>query len=248
MNLECSAGIAKIAIKAKEENGIVTRTVRMTLVREFDALIARAIGGDAKDLLESLRSKSCVKVEIALDGVIGNCKLDGEKGDSVVIKGATGVKAIGKVAKKEDEDPKIELVFEFPFLLAAWTFFGQNVGSRATLLFTKQQLDLPQTEKKPRKQKFESLAGGSNGAPVDGVADHVAEEQAVAETPDEAEELRGERLAKEEADRQAEIDRLAAEQARDGAKDGPRALLKAPKKKTAEPEPAAPTDDDDIAF
>jgi hypothetical protein len=233
MELETSAGIAKITIKAKEKAGIVTRIMRMTLVREFDALIARALGGDARELLDSLGSQGCTKVEIPIDGIKGEIRLKGEKGDDVTIKSVTGVKAVGKVGKGEDSETTIELVFDFPFALSAWTFLGQNVSGRAELLFTESQLELPKTEKaktprKPRVVDMTPLAGGSNGLPegvtmgadplTASLADHVeaAEEQRAAATPEEAEALREQRLADEaEGDRRAEIERLEAEQKQD---------------------------------
>lgn len=155
MDLECTAGIAKIAIKAKEDAGIVTRVVRMTLVREFDVMIARALGGDALKLLESVEMRAASKVVMPIDVLVGECRLSGERGDDVTIKHVTGVKATGNASKKEDDEPTVELVFDFPFQLAAWDFFGQNVGARADLVFTKVQLALPGTEAPTKKSASE---------------------------------------------------------------------------------------------
>ncbi len=230
MDLACSAGITKIAIKATEDDGIVTRTVRMTLAREFDWLISSAIGGDASTLREALMQHSCSKVEIPIDAISGECRLIGERGEEVLVKMVSGVKAVGKAGKADDADPAptVELIFDFPFQLAAWDFFGKNVGGRAEVTFTKQQLDLPGTEKtpaagkeKPRGTVLEravdtivgATAGGGTLSAIGldgkktviakdgervGPAPAETEEQAAA-SPEEAESLRAARLEQERA-------------------------------------------------
>lgn len=229
MNLECTAGISKIAIKAVEEDGIVARIVRMTLAREFDSIIASAIGGDAYTLLDALREHSASKVEIPIDAVSGECRLEGEQGDAVTIKLVKGVKAIGKAPGKEESEPTVELVFDFPFQIEAWAFFGRNVSARVALVFTKTQLELPGTapaahaagakEKTggpavvealdrlkasvPDGTKLSILAGGKSVVVVDkrSAAEIAADtEEQAAETPEEAEALRAERLARERAE------------------------------------------------
>lgn len=224
MDLECTAGITKIAIKASEDDGIVSRVVRMTLTREFDGLIAAAIGGDAPKLRESLRSHAASKVEIPIDAIAGECLLQGEMGDEVKIKLVQGVKATGKAPKAEDENPSVELVFDFGFQLAAWDFFGKNVGSRAVMKFTQAQteIDFPPppangtkahaSEGKtvaaiaarlkaavPEGATMSVIVGGKKTVLVDkrSPAEIAADDEQSAATPEEAEALRETRLAAE---------------------------------------------------
>jgi hypothetical protein len=244
MELVCSAGISKISIKAKEKHGIVVRIVRMTLTREFDYFLARAVGGDAVTLLDSLEGGAASKIEIPIDGVRGDMRLKGEKGDDVTITNVMGVKVTGKSANSGDEDEgeraTAEMVFDFPFTVEAWKWFGQNVAGRAHVTFTKAQLELglgvtdgkssPPAAKNPLDRAVDAdgkkphpliaaaaaqASGTLTQEHVDAVREYVesrrsgdTEEQG-AETPEDAERLRDERLAREHEERfAAQVDEI----------------------------------------
>jgi hypothetical protein len=154
--------------------------------------------------------------------------MTGEKGDEVVIKGVTGVKAVGKAAAGDDDNPRVELVFAHPFQLTAWDYYGQNVSSRVNVLFANRQLDLnldgratreaakadAEKTRKPTQTTLNEAAeriGKKIGAKVSlnvlsggkggRSIDNDERDEQDAESPEEAEKLREQRLAREREDR-----------------------------------------------
>lgn len=125
----------------------------------------------------------------------------------------------------------IKFEFYFPFSREAWLFLGENAGAWADLELTKNQLALDLDGKKSDAVKDAIVAAGAkNGklgtigevAEANGkkkrkgkkakatddalVAEETTEEQQAAETPEDAERMRKERLAKERAERVEAMD------------------------------------------
>lgn len=141
-DLECIAKLKKVALTIKEQDAVTMRMCRMTLDREFDDLMAQAIGGEAKKVLSGLKSGGIESVIIPIDAVVASIKL--VCGDETVgIQRAAGVKATGKAPKEPDWPPGISLEFEFFFDEPAWSFLGRNCGVLAKIAIVQAQLELP---------------------------------------------------------------------------------------------------------
>lgn len=141
-DLDCQASIAKVTVSAKTKDGVTLRKVRIALDREFDDLLAAAIGRDAKRALEGLAKGGLVKATMPLDAVSASLKLSALEGDEVAIPRVLGVKAVASAPTDEDSPPSVRLEFEFAFSDAAWTFFGRNIGGFATISIKQAQMEL----------------------------------------------------------------------------------------------------------
>jgi hypothetical protein len=148
LEIELEANVKKVELVTKLDKSVVIRRMRMRLEREFDPLLARAIGGDSLDVLEALKHGGLEKGVIPIDQVLARIALQIQSGkakDEVIIAQATGRKATATAPKEgEDEDlaPSIMLEFEFPFSEPAWAWFGRNTGGFANIEFSAAQLKL----------------------------------------------------------------------------------------------------------
>lgn len=128
MELECQAVIKKVDLTAKLKKSVMVRLMRIRLEREFDPLMARAIGGDAQDILGQLKTRSQEKA-IELNIGAGGPKSD--KDDRVVIPSCVGRKATATAPAEDDEDLQPTILLEFAFDEKAWAWFGRNCGGYA---------------------------------------------------------------------------------------------------------------------
>lgn len=172
-NIECSAVMANISVRAKTKDGITSRLCKVKFRRDFDETIAQAIGGDAKKALVGLKSGGISSVEFPITGVRVSTTLTAESGDSAQIGAALGTKAVAKAAKQlqlegadatEDNQPKVVLEFEFPFDEIVWMFVGRNCGAQARLKFDLIQLDIEERLTQAGKRKIEGAVGTGTGA------------------------------------------------------------------------------------
>lgn len=146
-NIECIATLKKVALLTKEQDGVCMRMCRLTVSREFDDLVAQALGGEAKKVMAGLKSGGIESVVIPIDAVVASLNL--VCGDEAVgIARAAGVKATGKAPKESDWPPSIALEFEFFFDEPAWAFLGRNCGVQAKINIEDVQRELPLTTKK----------------------------------------------------------------------------------------------------
>lgn len=140
MEIECQAVIKKVDLTAKLKKSVMVRLMRIRLEREFDPFMARAIGGDAQDILEQLKARTQEKAIIPIDAVVARLDLNiaaggskTDKDDRVTIPSCVGRKATATAPAEDDEDlqPTIILEFEFAFDDKAWAWFGRNCGGFA---------------------------------------------------------------------------------------------------------------------
>lgn len=147
LEIELEANVKKVELVTKLDKSVVIRRMRIRLEREFDPLLARAIGGDSADVLAALKGGGLEKGVIPIDQILVRMSLHvsgGKAKDEVIIPGAVGRKATATAPKDTDEDlmPSIMLEFEFPFTEAAWSWFGRNAGGFANVEFSPAQLKL----------------------------------------------------------------------------------------------------------
>lgn len=139
-----SAQLAKVALKVKQKDDVVRRICTMTLEREFDAIIAAALGEDAKTARDSLLAHGISKVEIPIDALAARAKLV-SLASSVELPVLRGVKAVGKVKTSDEGDeepPTIALTYEFDFHEEAWVFLGRKCASWIDAHLTPLQTEL----------------------------------------------------------------------------------------------------------
>jgi hypothetical protein len=151
MELACEMQITKVAVKSKLIDSQVVRKMTVQLTREFDVLLAKAIGGDGLKILQALETGGLEKAIMPIDEVVASLALhvvvagesvDNPRTDKVFVPRTFGKKARATAAKTEDTSPSIALEFEFLFDGAAWAWFGRNVGGFATIEIEPSQLKL----------------------------------------------------------------------------------------------------------
>lgn len=147
-DIEFTAAIEKVNLSVKEKDGVIRRICRLTLAREFDPLIADALGPGAKRVREAVSARELHKVVIPVDTLVlaGRLKTGmGSKGDQVEIPLLRGVKATAKAGKEEDDPASVKIALEFDFSEEAWLFFGRNLQAYAevTLSRLQQTFDFP---------------------------------------------------------------------------------------------------------
>jgi hypothetical protein len=141
--VECEANIKKVDLTAKIKKSQVVRLMRIKLEREFDVVLARAIGADALDILAQLKARSQEKAIIPIDSVVARLELavqaaagpKSDRDDKVTIPSCVGRKATASAPTENDEDlqPTVILEFEFAFSEQAWAWFGRNCGGYANV-------------------------------------------------------------------------------------------------------------------
>lgn len=135
---EIEAGLKGIKVKAEADGGIITRVCTLTITREFDSVIANALGG-AKKIHAALSSGDVTSCVLPIDRILCAIQLVAD-GDKLSIDKAHGTKATAKAGDPEnDTPPRIDLEFEFIFSQEAWAFLGRHVGAMAKLRLNRSQ-------------------------------------------------------------------------------------------------------------
>lgn len=212
IELTCIATIRDVALKAKVRDGITTRKMRMRLEREYDDEIAAALGPDAIRARALLKSGGAAKIELPMDAIEASAILKNVASDIVKLPMIVGIKAVGKAPETLDDvtPPSISMLFEFSYDRAALIWFGESFGGQAEITLTPRQLELikdpPKANTGPVEMRRTSAGIETRTplvAPVLTPADlaaELADDRAAAETPEEAEAARAERLAEEAMD------------------------------------------------
>lgn len=147
-DIEFTASLEKVSVSVKQNDGVIRRTCKITLAREFDPLIAEALGPGAKKVREAVSSHELHKVVIPVDSLVLAGKLKaGTAGrpDVVEIPLLRGITATAKAGKEEDDPPSVKIALEFDFSDEAWGFFGRNVSAYADVCLSRlqQTFDFP---------------------------------------------------------------------------------------------------------
>lgn len=213
---EIRAEIKSAKVKVTEDGSFKFRMVRMALEREFDDELAAIIGGDARTALDCLREGGMSKAILPIDAISARGVLVGK--ERIEIERISGMKvtcSIGKAKQDETAPLKVKMEFEFKFDKAAWSLLGDETGDTVSLTLTRNQLDLPGTSKAPaaaaaappaetkangKKIRTPKAKLGTKHAedPAD-VAGDIVEPQDAA-TPEEAEDIRAQRLREQRAE------------------------------------------------
>jgi hypothetical protein len=208
---EIRAEVMSAKVKVTEDGNFKFRMVRMVLVRDFDDEAAAIIGGDSRIALDCLRQRGMTKAILPIDAVSARGVLVGK--ERIEIERISGMKvtcSLGKAKEDEAAPIKVKLEFEFKFQKEAFALLGDETGDTVSLTLTRNQLDLPGTSKTPltaAAPPAETKANGkktrtpraklgtksSHGADRAEAAGEIIDPQD-ADTPEEAEELRAQRM------------------------------------------------------
>lgn len=148
-----TAEVQRIETLVPKVDGPVKKVCRVTFRRDLDDDIARALGGKfGTDALQQLHDRGITQVTFPIDSVTARAKLRGDKDEVIELGVVTGIKAVAKAKKlqedKEPDEPSVSLKFQFDFSPEAWLFFGRNACATIDVTLSKSQLSLPLEERK----------------------------------------------------------------------------------------------------
>jgi hypothetical protein len=149
-DIEVAFTIAKVIVSAKDEDGTIERTVRLTLEREFDVEAAAAIGKEANRAREALETGAMQKAVFGIGRIKARCKLvaPGQgaraKPDTITIDPLLGRRATCTAGTKEDDPVTMSIEFECSYRDDVWAFLGRNCLASAMVTLTKLQLEFPE--------------------------------------------------------------------------------------------------------
>ena len=216
---EFQGEVKRIETLVPKVDGPVMKICRVTFRRDFDVDIARGVGGEfGVEALKCLHDRAITNVVFPIDAICVKASLKGTAGDALLLDEITGIKAVGKARKlqedKEPDEPQVELKFQFRYSKEAWDFFGANACQTVSIKLTKRQMELklgtaaasPEVAngEKPKPNGRKKRGRGtksSHGHDRAEAAGEISDDPQGAITPEEAEELRAQRLREE---RQAE--------------------------------------------
>lgn len=204
-----SAEIKRVEVIVPKVDGPVRKVCRLTLRRDLDVEIARSLASDfGVAALKHLHDRGITKIEFPIDAITARAAVKGTDGKAIEIAVVTGIKAIAKAKKlQEDKDadcPQVELKFQFPWTADVWTFLGENACVTVEVKLTRNQLSLDLNPAAPASADHASAEsngkksrkkGGksSHGHDRADAAGEVIDPQDAA-TPEEAEAVRAQRL------------------------------------------------------
>lgn len=216
---EFQTEVKRVEALVPKVDGPVAKACRLTFRRGLDEDIARSLAGEfGVAALKHLRDRGITKVDFPIDAISARCWIKSRTGQEFAIPVVTGMKAVAKAKKlQEDEDPEdptVELKFQFPYTAEAWAILGETVTSTVTIKLSRNQLELPLAAKpatngngdrdtKPANKRGRPKKGGvlttksSHGDDRAEAAGEIGDPQDAA-TPEEAEE-RSQRLREERA-------------------------------------------------
>lgn len=144
MNIDITIGaqISKVNGAVVVKEGVIRRTVVVTLAREFDLVLAKALGKPAQKALDMLESGSLAEVTIPMDAIEATAVFRAS-GDEVKIIGLRGVACKAKAGDHEKDEPcTARLTFEFDWTKDAWVFLGWNLSAMAEVEIASTQSEM----------------------------------------------------------------------------------------------------------
>lgn len=150
MNIDVKIGarIDDVSLGAKEDRktGAFSKVMKITLVREFDTILAQALGRDAKKVLSLLEVGHLKDATLPIDRLWVNLDLV-TLGAECRITAARGTKAKAKAADDDKGTPSsIALEFEAAYDRSVWMFLGDNLAAHAEVEIKAVQVSMKGTE------------------------------------------------------------------------------------------------------
>jgi hypothetical protein len=139
IDMEFDAEIQSVTVSAKHKDGVVRRICRVRLAREFDFMIAEALGSAAKKVREHLADRGLKEATIPMDALAVSGVLKTLGGNKVDVPLMRGLKAKAKAGKEEDDPCTVRLDFEFDLIDEVWVFLGRNLSAYAQVTLSRLQ-------------------------------------------------------------------------------------------------------------
>ena len=164
--IKLAAKIESVTLDVKEIDAIVHRTVAIKFARDFDDTIAAALGGDAKQILASLRRHGQEKAYIAIDRMIVKATLVNPDGEVLEIASMHGKQAVCTASTSEQDPPTIRLEFGCYYADDIFAFLGRNAKGVIEISMAPKQgsLELGKKEATQNGQGHDESTGSSGGA------------------------------------------------------------------------------------
>lgn len=143
MNIDITIGaqISKVDGKVVVRDSVIRRTIVLTLAREFDTVLAAALGKDAKKALALLEVGSITEATIPIDALVAT-------GDLKALDLQCHVKELRGIEAKAKSDtsdeglpPIVKLKLEMDYTDDVWVFLGRNLAVHAEVSMKSLQLD-----------------------------------------------------------------------------------------------------------
>lgn len=136
------AAIHNVSVKANEKDGVIRRTCKLTLAREFDEVVAAGLGAEAKRVLKAITKGGITEVVLPMDASTSKLTLKCAGLGEVTIPAVKGMRAKAKASADEAMPPSVKLEYEFDFFEPAWIFLGRNISSYADVEIVQLQTTL----------------------------------------------------------------------------------------------------------
>lgn len=136
-----NAKVENVTLDVTVEEGVSHRKCGLKLGLDFDATLAAALGGSARQALEALKSHGMEKVYVDTERLVLAGKIVGPT-EEVAVRRMWGRQAVFAASKKSDDPPTARLEFEAFYSDELWLFLGKHGGGIVQLNFKPAQLEL----------------------------------------------------------------------------------------------------------
>lgn len=134
--------VENVSLAVKTIENVDHRMCVIKVARDFDEVIAEALGGDAKQILKSLCHHGQEKAYINIDRINARATLVSPDGETATISAMHGVQAVCTAGKDTDDPPTIRLEFEHYYEKEPWQFYGNHSRGIVELSLTARQQTL----------------------------------------------------------------------------------------------------------
>jgi hypothetical protein len=195
----------RVEVLVPKVDGPVAKACRITVRRDLDVDIARALAGEfGVQALKQLHDRGITKIQFPIDAISARAVIKADEGAPLEIACVTGMTAVAKAKKlqesKEPDAPQVELKFQFPWTSEAWTFLGGVACTVVGLKLTRNQLELPLASATPEGANGGGKPHGKRSKAGKKSASPPPDDPQSAASPEEAEEVRAQRMREEKAE------------------------------------------------
>lgn len=134
--------VENVSLAVKTIENIEHRMCVIKVARDFDEVIAGALGGDAKQILKSLCRHGQEKAYISINRINAKATLVSPDGETATISAMQGVQAVCTAGKDSDDPPTIRLEFEHFYEKDPWAFYGNHSRGIVEMKLTPRQQTL----------------------------------------------------------------------------------------------------------
>jgi hypothetical protein len=206
------AEIVGLKLVVKHSGPAVSRYFRFKLRFQLTAEIAPGLGSHGRTAWENVRAGVMHKAVMIIDALRAKVRLIGAAAE-ITIATIQGVKAVitGSDAPTDEEtgpvDPGIDVEWEGSLSDEAWVFMARHAHAYVDVALARQNPELPNVDappsrrtggarpKAPKPERLASVLPFAAAEPETPLLDDLRDEAQLADTPEEAEQIRADRLA-----------------------------------------------------